>query len=151
MARFSHAAQDRRVLTTTVWEEALGPDMSTIQVSPADPYRSHPNPSPTRRPRPDAYAEDDDPASSADGLPQSGHLASRSRADPASGHMSDGAHTPLTRARPDQPANLPDPPAGSKPAPAKPCQPPFTGRQIGPLEQARSRHGELMRLARARG
>src|SRR4051812_45979678 len=55
MARFSHAAQDRRVLTITVWEEALGPDMSTIQVYPADPYRSHPNPSPTRRPRPDAY------------------------------------------------------------------------------------------------
>src|SRR4051795_1792753 len=55
MARFSQAAQDRRVLTTTVWEEALGPDMSTIQVYPADPYRSHPNPNPTRRPRPDAY------------------------------------------------------------------------------------------------
>src|SRR4051812_21524701 len=55
MARFSHAAQDRRVLATTVCEEALGPDMSTIQVYPADPYRSHPNPSPTRRPRPDAY------------------------------------------------------------------------------------------------
>src|SRR3954464_11998688 len=59
MARFSHAAQDRRVLTTTVWEEGLGPDMSTIQVYPADPYRSHPNPSPTRRPRPDAYAYHD--------------------------------------------------------------------------------------------
>src|SRR4051812_6394986 len=58
MARFSHAAQDRRVLTTTVWEEALGPDMSTIQVYPEDPYRSHPNPSPTRRPRPDAYVEE---------------------------------------------------------------------------------------------
>src|SRR3954451_15529518 len=57
MARFSPAAQDRRVLTTTVWEEALGPDMSTIQVYPADPYRSHPNPNPTRRPRPDAYPE----------------------------------------------------------------------------------------------
>src|SRR3954452_2281277 len=57
MARFSHAAQDRRVLTTTVCEEAFGPDMSTIQVYPADPYRSHPNPSPTRRPRPDAYSE----------------------------------------------------------------------------------------------
>ena len=55
MARFSHAAQDRRVLATTVREEAFGPDMSTIQVYPADPYRSHPNPSPTRRPRPDAY------------------------------------------------------------------------------------------------
>src|SRR3954468_5354097 len=55
MARFSHAAQDRRVLTTTACEEAFGPDMSTIQVYPADPYRSHPNQSPTRRPRPDAY------------------------------------------------------------------------------------------------
>src|SRR3954466_11987531 len=54
-ARFPPAAQDRRVLTTPVCEEALGPDMSTIQVYPADPYRSHPNPSPTRRPRPDAY------------------------------------------------------------------------------------------------
>ena len=39
------------MLTTTVCEEALGPDMSTIQVYPADPYRSHPNPSPTRPPR----------------------------------------------------------------------------------------------------
>src|SRR3954470_21117530 len=58
MARFSHAAQDRRVLTTTVCEEAFGPDMSTIQVYPADPYRSHPHPSPTRRPRPDAYWAD---------------------------------------------------------------------------------------------
>src|SRR5215207_1939446 len=55
MARFSHVAQDRRVLTTTVCEKAFGPDMSTIQVYSANPYRSHPNPSPTRRHRPDAY------------------------------------------------------------------------------------------------
>ncbi len=55
MARFSQAAQDRRVLATTVCAKALGPDMSTIQVYPTDPYRSHPHPSPTRRPRPDAY------------------------------------------------------------------------------------------------
>src|SRR3954469_14283845 len=52
MARFSQAAQDRRVLATTVCAKALGPDMSTIQVYPTDPYRSHPHPSPTRRPRP---------------------------------------------------------------------------------------------------
>ena len=56
MARFSQAAQDRRVLATTVCEKALGPDMSTIQVSPTDPYRSHPHPSPTRRSTPDAYS-----------------------------------------------------------------------------------------------
>src|SRR5215207_8235154 len=49
MARFSQAAQDRRVLATTVCEKALGPDMSTIQVYPTDLYRSHPNPRPTRR------------------------------------------------------------------------------------------------------
>src|SRR3954452_3736288 len=55
MARFSQATQDRRVLATTVCAKALGPDMSTIQVYPTDPYRSHPHPSPTRRPRPDAY------------------------------------------------------------------------------------------------
>src|SRR4051812_48010537 len=52
MARFSQAAQDRRVLATTVCAKALGPDMSTIQVYPTDPYRSHPHPSPIRRPRP---------------------------------------------------------------------------------------------------
>jgi hypothetical protein len=59
MARFSHAAQDRRVLATTVCAKALGPDMSTIQVYPTDPYRSHPHPSPTRPPRPDAYGGGD--------------------------------------------------------------------------------------------
>ena len=41
-----------------------------------------------------------DPASPADGLPRPSHPAGRSRADPASGHMTHGAHTPLTRARP---------------------------------------------------
>ena len=55
MARFSQAAQDRRVLTTTVCEKGLAPDTSTIQVYPTDPYRSHPHPSPTRRLTPDAY------------------------------------------------------------------------------------------------
>ena len=39
-------------------------------------------------------AEDDDPASPADGLPQSGRPTGFSRADPAFGHMTDGAHTP---------------------------------------------------------
>src|SRR4051812_15850081 len=63
MARFSHAAQDRRVLATTVCEKALGPDIGTIQVPPTDTiqvpptdlYRSHPNPGPTRRHCPSAY------------------------------------------------------------------------------------------------
>jgi hypothetical protein len=60
--------------------------------------------------------------------------------------MTAGAHTPRIRARPDQPANRTDHTAGPDPALAKPCQPPFTGRQIGPLEQAGRRPGELMRL-----
>ena len=60
--------------------------------------------------------------------------------------MTAGAHTPLTRAHPDQPANLTDQTAGPEPAPTKPRRPSFTRRQIGPLEQAGSRHGELMRL-----
>ena len=60
--------------------------------------------------------------------------------------MTDGAHTPRIQTRPDQSANLTDHTAGSEPAPAKPCQPPVTSRQIGPLAQAERRPGELMRL-----
>jgi hypothetical protein len=60
--------------------------------------------------------------------------------------MTHGAHTPPIRARPDQSANRTDHPAGSEPAPAKPCQAPFPGRQIGPLEQAARRPGEFLRL-----
>ena len=48
--------------------------------------------------------------------------------------MTDGAHTPLTRARPDQPANLTDQTAGPDPASAKACQPPFTHRHAKALE-----------------
>src|SRR4051812_45571231 len=55
MARFSHAAQDRRVLATTGCEKAFGPDIGTIQVPPTDLYRSHPNPGLTRRHWPGAY------------------------------------------------------------------------------------------------
>src|SRR4051794_40773852 len=84
MARFSQAAQDRRVLATTVCAKALGPDMSTIQVYPTDPYRSHPHPSPTRRPRPDAYLVSDVP----DQLP-------RSRADAAGPWGHGRPHNPL--------------------------------------------------------
>src|SRR3954466_8057602 len=36
MARFSHAAQDRRVLATTVCEKAFGPVIGTIQVPPTE-------------------------------------------------------------------------------------------------------------------
>ena len=61
--------------------------------------------------------------------------------------MTDEAHTPRIQTRPDQPANLTDQTAGSEPAPAKPCQAPFTSRQIGPLEQAGRRPGEFLRLA----
>ena len=75
------------------------------------------------------------------------HPTGCSRTDPAAGHMTDGAHTPRIRARPNQPANLTDQTAGSEPAPAKPRRPSFTRHPIGPLEQAGSRHGELMRLA----
>ena len=60
--------------------------------------------------------------------------------------MTDGAHTPLTRARPDQPANLTDYAAGPDPASAKACQPPFTHRHAKALEQAGAHHGELIRL-----
>ena len=60
--------------------------------------------------------------------------------------MTDGAHTPLTRARPDQSANLTDHTAGPDPAPDKPCQLPLTRRHTKPLEQAGSRHDEWMRL-----
>jgi hypothetical protein len=60
--------------------------------------------------------------------------------------MTDGAHTPLTRARPDQPANLTDQTAGPDPASAKACQPPFTHRHAKALEQAGAHHGELIRL-----
>ena len=62
--------------------------------------------------------------------------------------MSPGAHTPLTRAHPDQSANLTDHTAGPDLAPAKACQPPLTRRHTKPLEQAGSRLGELMRLER---
>src|SRR5689334_6024224 len=41
-------------------------------------------------------AEDDDPASPADGLPRSGPPAGCSWADAAASHMTDGSHTPLT-------------------------------------------------------
>ena len=60
--------------------------------------------------------------------------------------MTDGAHTPLTRARPDQPANLTDQTAGPDPASAKACQPPFIHRHAKALEQAGAHHGELIRL-----
>src|SRR3954462_12219844 len=103
-------------------------------------------PSPDQDRRAGGRAEDDDPASPADSLPPPRHPAGRSRADPASGHMTDGAHTPLTRARPDQPANRTEQTAGPEPAPAKARQPPFTGRQIAPLEQTGSRLGEWLRL-----
>src|SRR4029079_4161150 len=69
-----------------------------------------------------------------------------SRADAAAGHMTDGAHTPLTRARPDPPANLTDQTAGPDPAAAKACQPPFTHRNAKALEQAGAHYGELIRL-----
>ena len=62
--------------------------------------------------------------------------------------MTDGAHTPLTRARPDQPANLTDQTAGPDPASAKACQPPFTHQHAKALEQAGAHHGELIRLRR---
>src|SRR3954447_3663308 len=110
----------------------------------------HLTPSPDQDRRACGRAENPDPASPADGLPQSGHPAGCSRADPASGHMTDGAHTPLTRARPDQSANLTDHTAGPEPAPAKACQPPLTSRHTKALKQAGSRHGELMRLDRLR-
>ena len=61
--------------------------------------------------------------------------------------MTHGAHTPLTRARPDQPANLTDHTAGPDPAPAKPCQPLLTPQHTNPLEQAGPHQGELIRLA----
>src|SRR3954454_14514989 len=61
--------------------------------------------------------------------------------------MTDGPHTPRIQTHPDQPANLTDHTAGSEPAPAKPCQPPVTSRQIGPLAQAERRPGEFLRLA----
>src|SRR4051812_16879151 len=61
--------------------------------------------------------------------------------------MTDGAHTPRIQTHPDQPANLTDHTAGSEPAPAKPCQPPVTSQQIGPLAQAERRPGEFLRLA----
>jgi hypothetical protein len=48
--------------------------------------------------------------------------------------MTDGAHTPQIRARPDQPASLNDHIAGPEPAPAKPCQPPIPSQQIAVLE-----------------
>ena len=60
--------------------------------------------------------------------------------------MTDGAHTPLTRAHPDQSANRTNQTAGPELAPAKACQPPLTRRHTKPLEQAGSRHGEWMRL-----
>src|SRR3954447_17918518 len=56
--------------------------------------------------------------------------------------------TPRIQPRPDQPANLTDHTAGSEPAPAKPCQPPVTSQQMGPLAQAERRPGEFLRLAR---
>src|SRR4051794_3523278 len=124
-------------------EPAL-PDAQTLTV--ARGAVRHLAPSPDQDRRAGGRAEDPDPASPADGMPQSGHPTGRSRADPASGHMTDGAHTPLTRARPDQPANLIDQTAGSEPASAKPCQTPFSSRQIGPLEQAGRRPGEFLRL-----
>jgi hypothetical protein len=65
--------------------------------------------------------------------------------------MTDGAHTPLTRARPDQPANLTDQTAGPDPASAKACQPPFTHRHAKALEQAGAHHGELIRLRNSHG
>src|SRR5204863_4575442 len=107
----------------------------------------HLAPSPDQDRRAGSRAENPDPASPADGLPRPSHPASRSRADPASGHMTDGAHTPRIQTRPDQPANLTDHTAGSEPAPAKPCQPPVTSRQIGPLAQAERRPGEYLRLS----
>lgn len=61
--------------------------------------------------------------------------------------MTHGAHTPLTRARPDQPANLTDQTAGPDPASAKACQPPFIHRHAKALEQAGAHHGELIRLS----
>jgi hypothetical protein len=60
--------------------------------------------------------------------------------------MTDGAHTPLTRARSDQPANLTDQTAGPEPAPDKSYQSSFAGRQIGPIERAERRPGEFLRL-----
>src|SRR5829696_3638265 len=48
------------------------------------------------------------------------HPTGCSRANAASGHLTDGAHTPLTRARSDKPANLTNHTANSEPAPAKP-------------------------------
>src|SRR4051812_4389032 len=108
----------------------------------------HLAPSPDQDRRAGGRAEDDDPASPADGVPRPSHPAGCSRAHPASGHMTAGAHTPLTRARPDQPANLTDHTAGPDPASAKACQPPFTHRHAKALEQAGAHHGELIRLRR---
>src|SRR3954453_7030077 len=109
----------------------------------------HLAPSPDQDCRARDRAEDDDPASPADSLPRPSHPAGCSRADPASGHMTAGAHTPLTRARPDQPANLTDHTAGPDPAPANPCQPLLTPQHTKPLGQAGSHQGELIRLVNA--
>src|SRR3954447_20220453 len=95
----------------------------------------HLAPSPDQDRRACGRAEDPDPASPADRLPPPRHPTGCSRADPASGHMTAGAHTPLTRARPDQPANLTDQTAGPAPAPAKPCQPPLTRRHKSHLSR----------------
>src|SRR4051794_36835257 len=123
-------------------------DAQTLAVARGAVRHLAPPPDQDRRAR--GRAEDDDPASPTDGLPRPSHPAGRSRADAASGHMTDGAHTPRTQTHPDQPANLTDHTAGSEPAPAKPCQPPVTSRQMGPLAQAERRPGELLRLARLR-
>src|SRR3954452_816337 len=118
----------RRVLAAV---EPARADAQTLAV--AGGAVRHPAPSPAQDRRAGSRAEDDDPASPADGLPRPSHPAGRSRADAASGHMTAGAHTPRLQTHPDQPANLTDHTAGSEPAPAKPCQPPVTSRQIGPL------------------
>src|SRR5215212_5470051 len=42
------------------------------------------------------------------------------------------------------------PSRASQAVPAKPCQPPVTSQQMGPLAQAERRHGEFLRLDKQR-
>src|SRR4051794_33388616 len=97
-------------------------DAQTLAVARGAVRHLAPPPDQDRRAR--GRAEDDDPASPADGLPRPRHPAGRSRADPASGHMTHGAHTPLTRARPVHPQTpLLRPPAQNRRRPSHASHP----------------------------
>src|SRR3954463_8205477 len=112
----------RRVLAAV--EPALA-DAQTLAVARGAVRHLAPPPDQDRRAR--GRAEDDDPASPADGLPRPSHPAGRSRADAASGHMTDGGDTPPIQNQPHQPANLTDPTPRpeSNPTPTTP-KPPLT-------------------------